>query len=146
LGPWGVVYTALFDASAYVCGALSNLNANLLLSIPSLEKAVYRSNIMGVCKSPVYCYEATVQCITMPIVLWGFFVRFRLTELAAGLDIRRSRVTVVSEFWQVSEEQLKTKWSSCQLKKTPWLASASELYGPTERPPLVGEVSANFSG
>jgi hypothetical protein len=31
-------------------------------------------------------------------------------------------------------------------KKTPWLESASELYRPTERPPLVGEVSANFSG
>jgi hypothetical protein len=26
------------------------------------------------------------------------------------------------------------------------LNSASELYRPTERPPLVGEVSANFSG
>jgi hypothetical protein len=31
-------------------------------------------------------------------------------------------------------------------KQTPWLESASELYRPTERPPLVGEVSANFSG
>jgi hypothetical protein len=30
-------------------------------------------------------------------------------------------------------------------KKTPWLESASELYRPTERPPLVGEVCANFS-
>jgi hypothetical protein len=30
-------------------------------------------------------------------------------------------------------------------KKTPWLEFASELYRPTERPPLVGEVSANFS-
>jgi hypothetical protein len=30
--------------------------------------------------------------------------------------------------------------------KTPWLESASELYRPTERPPLVGEVSVNFSG
>jgi hypothetical protein len=30
--------------------------------------------------------------------------------------------------------------------KTPWLESASELYLPIERPPLVGEVSANFSG
>jgi hypothetical protein len=30
--------------------------------------------------------------------------------------------------------------------KTPWLESASELYRRTERPPLVGEVSANFSG
>jgi hypothetical protein len=31
-------------------------------------------------------------------------------------------------------------------KKTPWLESASELYRPTERPPLVGKVSANFNG
>jgi hypothetical protein len=30
-------------------------------------------------------------------------------------------------------------------KKTPWLESASILI-PTERPPLDGEVSANFSG
>jgi hypothetical protein len=30
--------------------------------------------------------------------------------------------------------------------KTPWLESAIELYRPTERPPLVGEVSANFRG
>jgi hypothetical protein len=29
--------------------------------------------------------------------------------------------------------------------KTAWLESASEIYRPTERPPLVGEVSANFS-
>jgi hypothetical protein len=28
----------------------------------------------------------------------------------------------------------------------PWLEPASELYRPTERLPLVGEVSANFSG
>jgi hypothetical protein len=30
-----------------------------------------------------------------------------------------------------------------QTKQTPWFQSASELL-PTERPPLVGEVSANF--
>jgi hypothetical protein len=30
--------------------------------------------------------------------------------------------------------------------KTPWLESACILYRPTERPPLVGEVSTNFSG
>jgi hypothetical protein len=29
-------------------------------------------------------------------------------------------------------------------KKTPWSESASELYRPSERPPLVGEVIANF--
>jgi hypothetical protein len=31
-------------------------------------------------------------------------------------------------------------------KLTPWLESTSELYRPTERSSLVGEVSANFSG
>jgi hypothetical protein len=31
-------------------------------------------------------------------------------------------------------------------KLTPWLESACELYRPTERPPLVGEVSTNFNG
>jgi hypothetical protein len=31
-------------------------------------------------------------------------------------------------------------------KQTPWFQSASELDRQTERPPLVGEVSANFSG
>jgi hypothetical protein len=32
------------------------------------------------------------------------------------------------------------------LKKTPWSESASELYRPTERAPLLGEVIANFCG
>jgi hypothetical protein len=41
---------------------------------------------------------------------------------------------------------LKNKRVDCDTKKTPWLESASELYRPTERPPLVGEVSTNFSG
>jgi hypothetical protein len=38
------------------------------------------------------------------------------------------------------------KYANKQNKKqTPWLESASELYRPPKRPPLVGEVSANFS-
>jgi hypothetical protein len=36
--------------------------------------------------------------------------------------------------------------TSEKLKKTPWSESASELYRPAERPPLAGEVSANFCG
>jgi hypothetical protein len=31
-------------------------------------------------------------------------------------------------------------------KEIQWLQSAGELYRPSERPPLVGEVSANFCG
>jgi hypothetical protein len=33
---------------------------------------------------------------------------------------------------------------TCYRKKTQWSESASELYRPTERPPLVGEVIADF--
>jgi hypothetical protein len=35
---------------------------------------------------------------------------------------------------------------TASVKLTQWLESASELYRPTERPPLVGDVSANFGG
>jgi hypothetical protein len=38
-------------------------------------------------------------------------------------------------------EGFKTKTKN----QTPWLESACELYRPTERPPLVSEVSTNFS-
>jgi hypothetical protein len=31
-------------------------------------------------------------------------------------------------------------------EQTPWFQAVSELYRPTERPPLVGEISAHFSG
>jgi hypothetical protein len=31
------------------------------------------------------------------------------------------------------------------ITKTPWLESACELYRPTERPPLVGEVSTDLA-
>jgi hypothetical protein len=41
---------------------------------------------------------------------------------------------------------IEARFAFNQGKKTPWLESASELYRPTERPPLVDEVSANFSG
>jgi hypothetical protein len=43
---------------------------------------------------------------------------------------------------EIGANSVTVHWS---VGKTPWLESASELYRPTERLPLVGEVSANFS-
>jgi hypothetical protein len=51
--------------------------------------------------------------------------------------------TEISSLFSQAIEPIGTQ---SKIKKTPWLESASELYRPTELPPLVGEVSANFSG
>jgi hypothetical protein len=43
-------------------------------------------------------------------------------------------------------EKVFTALSSNYKNWTPWLESANKLYRPTERPPLVDEISDNFSG
>jgi hypothetical protein len=46
----------------------------------------------------------------------------------------------------VTQQQQKQTNKKKRTKKLRRFKSASELHGPTERPPLVGEVIANFSG
>jgi hypothetical protein len=58
---------------------------------------------------------------------------------------RRFRVTLLL-FAYLLPACLPRRSLAMGLNLTPWLESASEIYRPTEGPPLVGEVSANFSG
>jgi hypothetical protein len=64
----------------------------------------------------------------------------------AGIALRVSGALKPHHHDKVETSSVGHNNNNQQTKQTPWLVSASELYRPTERPPLVGEVSANFSG
>jgi hypothetical protein len=96
-------------------------------------RAYYTDRVTAACRrSDCQLLRIEVTCYIYSSYMYDTYIR-PLSVQARTADYALSRVVHVA-----------TQFDS--LKVTPWSESASELYRPTERPPLVSEAIANLCG